>query len=819
MRKFTGAALLAISLAMPAAAAPASERIILTTPADDWEKALPVGNGRLAAMVFGRVDEERIQVNEETVWEGSATRDHLRDGAREGLDDIRNLIWAGRPLEAEQSAVRSQPGNPADLMSYQTMGDIRIRRMTNSAAASNYRRELDLPSGIATTRYDLGEQESVTQSVYASAADNVIVIHIAHEGDTSHRYTIDLARPDGKVALPDGNGLAMNFTLASNGPGETRGLDVFARLEVSSPGARVTVSGTQLFVEGKGDIVLLYSAATSYRGTDPEVEVEAQLRTARTRSIGELTQRHRTAFSRRYGSLSLQLGEDDAETPTDQRIKAVRAGASDPDLYGLFTHFGRYLLLSSSAEGTTPANLQGKWNDYLAAPWNSDYHMNINLQMNYWLAGPGALPEANLGLVEWVEGLARAGTVTARDQYGARGWVAHHTSDIFHRTTPERPVWANWPMAGAWAALALAEHNRFYPDPQFASERAYPVLRGSALFLLDTMQTVPEGLPGAGSLVTNPSQSPENKYLHDGKPAVLTYGSTADIQIVREVWQSTLELLADARLYRWDDRLDQDLEAEIRAAMARLPVPIISPKDGRLQEWIADFEEAEPGHRHISHAFGLHPGREIAPDTHPELSEALRKTIAKRLESGGGGTGWSRAWLANMFARLHDGDEAYAQLSVLVGRASQPNLLTTHPPFQIDANLGGAAAVFEMLAQSHLDMVHLLPALPSAWPNGSVEDMRLRGGHTLGIAWNDSALTSGSIAAGADTALHVRASTKLRIVDSDGMTIPATFSALGDDMITSFNAKASSTYKILPATTPALGAEAIQRPAGDESQS
>ncbi len=813
MRRLTKSAFLAISLATPAVAAQASERIILTTAADNWEKAFPVGNGRLAAMVFGRVDEERIQVNEETVWEGSATRDHVRDGAREGLEQIRNLIWASRPLDAEQHAVRSQPGNPADLMSYQTMGDIRIRRMAGEGPASNYVRELDLPSGVATTRYDLGQRGSVTQSVFASSADNVLVVHISHTDERPHRYIIDLARPDGKIALPSGNSLAMSFTLASNGPGEAHGLDVFARLDIVASGARVSVEGTQLVVEGKGDIILLYSAATSYRGTNPKAEVEAHLRKARTRSIGELTQRHRTAFSRRYGSVRLQLGEDDPETPTDQRIKAVRAGASDPDLYGLFAQFGRYLLLSSSAEGTTPANLQGKWNDYLAAPWNSDYHMNINLQMNYWLAGPGALPDASLGLVEWIEGLAEAGTATAREQYGARGWVAHHTSDIFHRTTPERAVWANWPMAGAWAALALAEHNRFYPDRKFASERAYPVLRGAALFLLDTMQTVPDGLPGAGSLVTNPSQSPENKYLQDGKPAVLTYGSTADIQIVREVWHSTLELLAETRQHRGDERFDQALEAEIRAALARLPAPIISPRDGRLQEWIADFEEAEPGHRHIAHSFGLHPGREIAPDTQPELVAALRKTIAKRLENGGGGTGWSRAWLANMFARLHEGNEAHAQLSVLVGRASQPNLLTTHPPFQIDGNLGGAAAVFEMLAQSHLGMVHLLPAIPAAWPEGSVTGMRLRGGHSLGLAWQGGALAKASITPGADTVLRIRASTRLRVVTSDGTPIAATYSVLGDDTITSFNAKASLSYQLLPAI-----ADAISRPEPDESQ-
>lgn len=814
MRRLARTALLAAGMAMPAVPALASDRIILTAPAADWEKAFPVGNGRLAAMVFGRVGEERIQVNEETVWEGGTTRDHVRGGARDGLAEIRSLIWAGRPLEAEQRAARSQPGDPADLMSYQTMGDIRIRRTTEAGPARDYRRELDLPSGIATTRYGLEKGGAVTQSVFASSADNVLVVHIAHSDAGPHRYTIDLARPDGRIARPDGKGLSMAFTLASNGPGETRGLDVFARLDVVAPGARVSVSGTQLVVEGKGDIVLLYSAATSYRGRKPEAEVEAHLRSARTRSIGELVDRHRTAFARRYGNVGLQLGKDDPDTPTDQRIKAVRAGANDPDLFGLFAQFGRYLLLSSSARGTTPANLQGKWNDYLVAPWNSDYHMNINLQMNYWLAGPGGLPDASLGLVEWIEGLARAGAITAREQYGARGWVAHHTSDIFHRTTPERSVWANWPMAGAWAALALAEHNRFHPDPTFASERAYPVLRGAALFLLDTMQTVPEGLPGAGSLVTNPSQSPENSYLIDGKPAVLTYGSTADIQIVREVLQSTLELLEQARRHRGDDRLDQALESEIRAALPRLPAPIISPRDGRLQEWIADFDEAEPGHRHISHAFGLYPGREIAPDTNPELVAALRKTIARRLKNGGGGTGWSRAWLANMSARMHQGDEAHAHLSVLVGRASQPNLLTTHPPFQIDGNLGGAAAVFEMLAQSHLGLVHLLPALPAAWPDGTVGGIRLRGGHSLGMAWRGGALEKASITPGADTVLRVRASTPLRVVASDGTPVPATWSGSGDDMITAFNARASATYQLMPAR-----ADATARPGTDESRS
>lgn len=795
-----------VGLAAHADVAPSSDHpdaIILSEPADEWETAFPVGNGRLAAMVFGRPGEELIQVNEESVWEGSPQRNAVREGAREALRRITNLILEGKPREAEQVSMDSQPGAAADVLSYQTLGDIRIRDDLGTDVAS-YHRYLDLRSGAAVSEIVYAEGGAMRQTVFASGPAEAVIVHVALSGRKSEpaRFEIGMKRPDGPVALASDDHLHMAFALRSNGPGGTFGNAVSARLAAFAPQGDVTIGEDSISVETSDEFWLILTADTEFHGDDPAARTLAILRAAGSSSAGVLYASHAAEHRALFDNFDLQLGEKVTGRNTAERIAAVKAGASDPDLYRLFTQFGRYLLISSSRPGSLPANLQGKWNDYIAAPWNSDYHMNINLQMNYWGAEQAGLASSHEALLKWIEQLARNGEATAREQYGARGWVAHHTSDAYARTVPDRAIWGHWPLGGAWTALAFAERYRFSQDPQDAV-RGYAVLRGSALFALDLLLAVPEGLPFAGRLAPVPSQSPENRYLTDeGKPAVLTYGSTGDIQIIREVFDSALELLEAVRRDRGDPTFDAAFEAEIRASRERLVPMQISERDGRLMEWIENYEEAEPGHRHISHAFALHPADEISPDRTPQLAAALRKTIDARLANGGGGTGWSRAWLANMFARLHEGDAALEQLSVLVARASQPNLLTTHPPFQIDGNLGGMAAVTEMLLQSHLGEIHLLPALPTAWSSGEVRGMRARGGFVVDMTWAEGALVEGEVTATRDTPARLRSRLPLDVSDMAGEPVATSVAQYGDDWVTSFVAQAGEAYRLVPTELP-----------------
>ncbi|NVE94363.1 glycoside hydrolase family 95 protein [Altererythrobacter lutimaris] len=775
------------------------DAIVLTSPAWEWEHAYPVGNGRLAAMVFGRPGDEIIQVNEETVWEGGTDRNEVREGAAAAQETIVDLIFDGKAREAEQLSLNTQPGAAPDVLSYQTLGDLSLSSSL-SGEVRDYRRYLDLERAAAVSQFSYSDGVSVSQTVFASAADQVIVVHVAFDSPDGRLidYDVSFARPDGPVAQAVDGHLHMSFRLRSNGGSDTYGNSVSARIAAVVPSGSVAVEGDALRVSTSKEFWLLLAADTEFRGARPEDRTLEHITKASGKDFANLFADHVSAYSPLYDSFDLELGPRSDASDTAARIANVRAGGNDPDLYRLFTQFGRYLLISSSRPGSLPANLQGKWNDYIAAPWNSDYHMNINLQMNYWGAEALGLTSSSEALVDWVEALARNGSDTAKIQYGARGWVAHHTSDAYARSVPDRAIWGHWPLGGAWTSLALAERYRFTQNDEDA-ERGYAVLKGSAEFILDILQPIPEGLPYAGRLAVVPSQSPENRYLDAaGQPAVLTFSSTGDTQIVNEVFDATLELMQAVRTDRADADLDKALEEEILVAKARLVPMQISQRDGRLMEWIEDYDEADPGHRHISHAFALHPANDISPERTPELTAALRKTIEARLQNGGGGTGWSRAWLANMFARLHEGDRALEQLSVLVGRASQPNLLTTHPPFQIDGNFGGMAAVSEMLMQSHLDEVHLLPALPTAWSEGRVRGLKARGGYTLDFSWSQGRLERGEIVAMRDSIVRLRSADPLLVRSQDGALKETDRQRIGPDWVTSFSGVSGSAYSFEP---------------------
>jgi alpha-L-fucosidase 2 len=485
------------------------------------------------------------------------------------------------------------------------------------------------------------------------------------------------------------------------------------------------------------------------------------------------------------GRVTLDLGAPaNAEATVDGRLAALRKGVDDPALMALHFQMGRYLLMGSSRPGNLPANLQGLWNEHLAPAWNADYHLNINLQMNYWPAEVTGLSDLARPFFDYVESLVPSGRTTAKVHYGAHGWVAHHLSDVWGFTTPADGAVGVWPMGAAWLAQHFWEHYLFTGDREFLAKHAYPLMRGAAEFMLDFL------IPDAqGRLVTNPSHSPENTFVaKDGTKSKFTYGATMDLEIVNDLFTSTAA--AAERL-----GVDQPFRATLAAALAKL-APLQVSASGRLQEWIEDYQELDAGHRHISHLFGVYPGRQITLRGTPALAAAARKSLQYRLDHGGGRTGWSRAWIANMWARLEDGDRAYESLKALLAENTSDGLLDLHPPriFQIDGNEGATAAMAELLLQSHTGDVHLLPALPHAWPQGRVRGLRARGGFGVDIAWKGGVLVDARIVASQAGPCRVRAPKPVDVL-LDGHVVAVT---RPEPTVVAFAAAAGKSYVVRP---------------------
>jgi alpha-L-fucosidase 2 len=715
---------------------------------DDWNEALPLGNGRLGAMVFGLVNEERILLNEDSVWYGGP-RDRNNPDARAALDEIRRLIAVGNVAEAEKLAALTLSGTPESQRHYEPLGVLVLAFQGQDENYTDYHRELDLETATVRISYSMNSVR-YSREVFISAVDQVAVMRLGAtgEGRISFQASVDRGRyADGiRKRGPD--------TLILHGiTGGDAGIAFRAGLFAINHGGSVNTVGDKLLVEEADEVVLLLGAATSFRSADPEAAVLEQLSEAAKKSYAELFQDHLQDYQRLFGRVSLDLeGQDYSAEPTKRRLAAVKEGRIDPGLERLLFQFGRYLLICSTRPGTLPTNMLGLWNKYWLPQWDSKYTININIEMNYWPAEVCALPECHEALFEQIERMRRPGRHTAKVMYGCRGFTAHHNTDIWADTAPQ-DIWlpaTYWPMGAAWLCLHLWEHYAFGVDRGFL-EKAYPTMREAAEFFLDFLIE-----DSHGRLVTSPSVSPENTYImDDGQKASLCMGPAMDSQILDALFSHCIEA---SEILGEDDAFCRKL----RSARKRLP-QIEMGRHGQIKEWLEDYDEAEPGHRHISHLFALYPENQIDRYLSPKLAEAARVSVERRLNHGGGQTGWSRAWIVNCWARLGDGDRAHQSLQVLLNRFTLPNLFGLHPPFSIDGNFGATAGIAEMLLQSHRHELRLLPAVPSAWSSGEIEGLRARGGFVVDIAWRQGEAVRARILSTRGESCRLRSGTPPRV--------------------------------------------------------